>query len=122
SANSATPTNSLIRRDNFDSAIQSNLHQHGQHERPSARALFEKTPELDTQLLRHQSLIGALFHARYLNALGNDTASVLEERRSLALGDDKAARHDLGLADECSRLASDRDDGYDDAVARQMAA
>src|ERR1041384_372344 len=96
SAKSATPRNSLIRLDNVDSAIQSDLHQHRQHERPSSRPLLEKPAQLGAQFLGHQSLIRTLFDARDGNALGDDDRRILEERLGLVLPYDPSTQREKG--------------------------
>src|SRR5438105_14084756 len=98
SAKSATPRNSLIRRERVDSAIQSDLHQYRQHERPSSRPLLEKAPQLDAQLLGHQSLVSALFDARRLDALRDHAGRILEERFPFTFTNDEPARDHLGIA------------------------
>src|SRR5437667_5010045 len=120
SAKSATPRNSLSLRDRVDSAIQSDLHQHREHQRPSSRPLLEKSSQLNPQLLRHQSLVAALLDPRCLDALGDDSTGILEERVGFTFADDKAARDNLRVADERPGLPADSDDRDDDAVAGEM--
>src|SRR6185436_18714913 len=70
SAKSATPTNSLMRRDKVDSGT-SDLHQHGQHEGPPARPFLEESPQLDAKFFRHEALVRTLLDAGRLDALGD---------------------------------------------------
>ena len=93
-----------MRRETGRFGHTSDLHQDRQHQRPPARTLLEEPAQLDAQLLRHQSLVGALFDAASLDAVGDHAGRVLEERRGLALVDDEAARDELRLADQRAGL------------------
>ena len=79
-ANSATPTNSLTRRETVDPPHVSDLHDDGQHERPPSRTLAEEAPQLDAQLFLDQPLIGPFLEAGLLDDLGEQPRAVGEQR------------------------------------------
>src|SRR5215472_699465 len=79
-ANSATPTNSLKRRETVDPATRSDLHDDGQDERPPARTFAEEAAQLHPQFLLDQPLIGALFQARLIDHLAEHASAVGQER------------------------------------------
>src|SRR4029453_17067617 len=108
SANSATPTNSLIRRDKVDSATDSDLHEHRKHQRPPSRPLLEETPKLYAQLLGHQPLIGPLFDAGFSDASRDHLSGVVEQRVALTRVDHESAGDDLRIAGERAGMAADR--------------
>src|SRR5581483_8890914 len=96
-AKSATPTNSLIRREAVDPP-KLYLHDDGQHERPAPRALAEEAPQLHPQLFLDQSLIGALLDARLFDDFREHARAVGEQR--LGVFHHEAARDDVGHAFE----------------------
>src|SRR5215510_9058875 len=118
SPNNATPRNSLIRRDSLDST--SDLHEYGQHQRTTARALLEEAPQLDADALGHQTVVGALFQRGGFEQLLDDAGRLLEQALGLAGLDDVPARNDLGRPEERARLLVDRDDGHHEAVRGQV--
>src|SRR5690349_4360670 len=93
-ANSATPTNSLTRRETVDPPTVSDLHDDGEHERPPSGTLAEVAAQLDTQPLLDQALVGALFDARLRDHLGQQPGAVGEQ--GLAVFHHEAARDDVG--------------------------
>src|SRR5688572_2438570 len=90
-ANSATPMNSLRRRDNVES-FTSDLHQDRENQRSPARALLEKPPQLDTQFFGHEALIRPLFMAGRFDAFRDDPGRVPEQRVGLTFVDDVTSR------------------------------
>src|SRR6476646_1195929 len=118
-ANSATPTNSLTRRETVDPPTMSDLHDHGQHEGPPPRTFAEEAAQLRAQLLLDEPLIGALLDARLFHHLAEQPRAVGEQR--LAVFHDDAARDDVGHALERARLLVDGDDRHDEAVLGEMA-
>src|SRR5436190_3063222 len=119
-AKSATPTNSLTRREAVDPLTRSDLHNHRQHERPPPGAFAKKTAQLDAQFLLDESLVRALFEARLLDDVAEQPRAIREQR--LAIFHHEAARDDVGYAFERAGLFVDRDDGNDEAFLRQMTA
>src|SRR5438067_6965646 len=107
-ANSATPTDSLTRRETVDTPTVSDLHDDGQHERPPPGTLAEEAAELDAQPFLDQSLIGPLFDAGLFDDLGQQTRAVGEQR--LAVFHDETARDDVGHPLQRAGLRVDRDD------------
>src|SRR3954467_5621145 len=89
-ANSATPTNSLTRRDTFDPP-KSDLHDDGEHERPSSRAFAKEAAQLHAHLCLDQPLIGAFLDAGLLHDLGEHARGVGEQ--GLAVLHDETARY-----------------------------
>src|SRR5687768_10212103 len=81
-AKSATPRNSLRRRDSVES-FTSDLHQDGENQWPSARALLEKPPQLDAQFLGHEALVGPLLVAGRFDAFRDHAGGVAEQRVGL---------------------------------------
>src|SRR5947208_2980296 len=123
-ANSATPTNSLTRREAVDPLTRSDLqsrldlHNDGQHERAPPRTFAEEAAQFDAQLLLDQSLIGAFLEARLFDDVGEQPRAVGEQR--LAVFHDEPARDDVGNALERAGLLVDRDDRHDEAFFREV--
>src|SRR5262245_57272497 len=118
-ANSATPTNSLTRRDSAPDAT-SDLHHHGQHERPEPGTLAEEPLEVHSNLLLDQPRIGTLFHARAVDGRPHQARDFAQQRLRPRV-EPEAPRDDVGLLDG-ARLPGDRHDGHHEPVAREMAA
>src|SRR5438477_1332179 len=123
-AKSATPRNSLTRREAVDPLTGSDLpskldlHNDGQHERPPPGTFAEETAQLDAQLLLDEPLVRALFDAGLIDDVAEQPRAVGEQR--LAVLHDESARDDVGNAFERARLFVDRHDGHDEAFLRQM--
>src|SRR5436309_9136275 len=118
-ANSATPRNSLTRRDAVDPPT-SDLHDDGQHERPAARAFANEASQLHPKLLFDEALIGTLLHTRLLDDFGQNAGAVRQKR--LAIVQHEAARDHFGNAFERAGLLVDCHDRHHEAVFGQMAA
>src|SRR5262249_12134981 len=112
-AKSATPTNSLTRCEAVD-RLKSNLHDDGQHERPTAPPLPEEPPELDPQPFLDQPLVRALLEARVLHDVGQDPDSVGEQL--LAVRHHETPGDDFRDAFESARLLVDRHHGDGETV------
>src|ERR1043166_3125584 len=95
-ANSATPTNSLTRRETVDPPTVSDLHDDGQYERPPPRTLAKETAQFDAQPFLDQALVGALLDAGLRDHLAQQPRAVGEQR--LAVFHDEAAGDDVGHA------------------------
>src|SRR5688572_3350006 len=119
-AKSATPRNSLRRRDNVDS-FTSDLHQDGENQWAAARALLEKAPQLDAQLFGHQALIRPLLVAGGLDALGDHSGGVPKQRFGLTFVYDVAAGHEFRLANQSPAMTADPDDRNHQPVAGKVA-
>src|SRR5262245_29965672 len=120
SANSATPTNSLIRREKVDSATTSDLHEYWKHQRPSSRPLLEETPQLHPKLFGHQSLIRPLFHAGFGDASSDHLSRVAEERVALAGVDHESASDDLRIASKRTGMTANCHNRDDHTVGREV--
>src|SRR5262245_7254879 len=81
-------------------AHPSHLHQHWQYQRTPACALLEEPAKLASELRGHESLIGALVHARRVDALADHTCGFAKHGVAIAFADDEAARDNLWLTDE----------------------
>src|SRR5579872_2254053 len=104
-ANSATPRNSLTRReavDKLDLHMELDLHNDGQHERPPPGTFAEEAAQLDAQLLFDEPLIRALLDARLIDDLAEQADAVGEQR--IAVFHHEPARDDLGHALERAGL------------------
>src|SRR4051812_39477386 len=91
-ANRTTPTNSLIRREVFDSFTSLDLHDDGQHERSPARAFAEEPAQLHAQFFLDESRIRPLFEARAIDRLRQEPRSVGEQL--FGVFHDESARDD----------------------------
>src|SRR5688500_9803608 len=107
-AKSATPRNSLRRRDNVDS-FTSDLHQDGENQWAAAGALLEKAPQLDAQFFSHQALVRPLLVTGGLDAVRDHPGGVPEQRLGLTFVYDVAAGHEFRLANQGPAVAADRD-------------
>src|SRR5205809_3005141 len=125
-ANSATPTNSLTRREAVDPLTGSDLpskldlHNDGQHERPPPGTFAEEAAQFDAQLLLDEPLVRALFEARLIDDVAEQPRAVGEQR--LAVLHDESARDDVGNAFERAGLLVDRHDRDDQPFLGQMTA
>src|SRR5688572_5379998 len=120
-AKSATPRNSLRRRDNVDS-FTSDLHQDGENQWAAAGALLEEAPQLDAQLFSHEALIGPLLVTGGLDALRDHGGGVAEQRVGLTFVYDVAAGDEFRLADQRPVKAGDGDHGHHQPVAGEVTA
>src|SRR5262245_41575224 len=118
-ANSATPTNSLKRREMVDPATLSDLHDDGQHEGPPPRTFAEKAAQFDAQLLLDEPLIGAFLDAGLIHEVAQHARAVREQR--LAVFHHEAASDDVGDTLERPGLFVDGHDGHDETVFREVA-
>src|SRR5882762_5365299 len=100
-AKSATPTNSLTRRETVDPP-KSDLHDDGQHKWPPPGTFAEEAAQLHAQLFLDQPLVGAFFQAGLLDDLSQQARAVGEQRPAVL--HDESARDDLGHAFERARL------------------
>src|SRR5881396_1235726 len=93
-AKSATPRNSLTRREAVDPLTGSDLHDDGQHERPPPGTFAEEAAQLDAQLLLDEALVGPLLDARLVDDVAEQPRAVGEQR--LAVLHHESARDDVG--------------------------
>src|SRR5688572_19198870 len=112
--NSATPKNSLIRRERVDPATL-DLHDDRYDERPPPRPFSEKAAQLDADLFLDEPLIGPFFNTRSVNDVGNELRSVTQQFAACGVLCEAAA-HDVWIAFDAARLAVNRDHGYHYAV------
>src|SRR5579864_9184237 len=100
--NSATPRNSLTRREAVDPLTRSglhsrlDLHDHGQDERTPPGTLAEEAAQFDAQLLLDEALICALLEARLVDHVGEQPRAIGEQ--ALAVLHHEAAGDDVGHA------------------------
>src|SRR5262245_44716380 len=117
-ANSATPTNSLTRRETVD-PFNSNLHDDREHERPPARTFLEEAAQRDPQLLLDDPLVVSLLDAGLLDHVTENPGAVGQQR--LAVLHDETARDDVGHPFERPALLVDGHHRHDQAVFGKMA-
>src|SRR6188474_3345196 len=94
SANSATPTISLKRRESVDPAT-SDLHDDRQHQRPEPGSFSEEPLQLDADPLLDQAWIGALFDAGALDRRREQSRNLLQQRLRARV-EHEPARDDIG--------------------------
>src|SRR5687767_11655999 len=119
-ANSATPINSLTRRETVDPATL-DLHDDRYDERPPPRPLPEKAPELDADFFFDEALVSPFFNTGTLNDLG-DEASALAEQFGARSVLHQSAADDVGIPFDLAGLLIDGDHRHQQAILRQMAA
>src|SRR3712207_5479319 len=105
SPNSATPANSLTRRESADPP-KSDLHDDRQHERPEARTFPEEPLQIDANLLLDQPRIRPLLDARSLERRGEQRRDLLQQRLGARV-QDEPARDDVGRLFQRARLTPD---------------
>src|SRR5688572_9457907 len=112
-ANSATPTTSLTRRESAATDPDTlYLHDHWKHHRTPARALAQEPPQLDANLFVNQSRIGALLDAGLGNHHRNELRSLGHHRIGFGVSH-HAARDELGHTLHRTGLPVDGDHGHD---------
>src|SRR5262245_14159071 len=81
-ANSATPANSLKRRDRADWAKQrsSNFHHDGQNQRPASRPLPKQPLHLESNLFPHQARVRPFLVRAFLNGPRQQGRGFLQHR------------------------------------------
>ena len=120
-ANSATPTNSLTRRDTLEAdplTGQISMMTGSTNGRRPER--LRKNRRSSTRSFPDQARVGAFLEARLFHDLAQDPRPLGQE--FLAVLHDDAARDDIRDALEHARLLVDRDDGNDQAVLGEMPA
>src|SRR5262245_16674772 len=103
-AKSATPTNSLTRREAVDikSPWRLDLHNDGQHEWPPSGTFTEEPAQLDAQFLLDEALVRPFLDARLIDNVAEEAGAVGQQR--LAVFHHEAARDDVRNALERPRL------------------
>src|SRR5215218_7870995 len=95
-ANSATPMNSLTRREREDPAT-SDLHHDWQHQRPQSRTLSEEPLQVHANLLLDEPGIGSFFDARSIERRREQRRNLPKQRFGPGVEDETPCNYVRGL-------------------------
>src|SRR4051812_33267734 len=110
-ANSATPMNSLTRRERVEAAT-SDLHHDRKHEGPEPGTLSEEPLQVHANLLLDEARVRALLDTGALERRRQQRRNLLEQRLGARVKHESACNHVRCLL-ERARLFSDRHDRND---------
>src|SRR6188768_1307323 len=119
-AKSATPANSLTRRERVDPATL-DLHDDRYDERPLSRTFPEEAPKLDADLFLDKPLVRPFLNTRSLNDVADELRALAQQVGAVRVLRETAA-DDVRIAFELPRLLVDRHDRHYETVFRQVAA
>src|SRR6476646_9181203 len=103
-ANSATPMNSLTRRERVDAAT-SDLHHDGKHQGPEPGTLAEEPLQIHANLLLDEPWIRALLDARALERRRQQRWNLLEQRLGARVEHESACNHVRCLLERAGLLS-----------------